>query len=445
MPETLLVRGGTILTMNPAREILRGDVLVEDGAIAAVGDVDPGFKADATIDAREGVILPGFVQAHLHLCQTLFRNCADDLPLLEWLRRRIWPLEAAHDEKTMRAAARLGIYESVDAGVTSALDMGSVRHYGAVFDEAGRAGLRLVGGKAMMDDDAGGAVPEGLRESTRSSIEESLSLCAKWDGAGNGRMRYAFAPRFALSSSPELHREVVLQAAARGALVHTHASENVEEVAAVKRKFGKGNVELLADLGVLEVPCTIAHAIHLEDREFDRLHGSRAGIAHCPASNLKLGSGIADVPRLREAGVPVGLGSDGAACNNRLDPFRDMFLAASLAKLRGGADTLPAWEALEMATIEGARAIGLGGVCGSIEVGKRADLAVLRLGAPWTVPAESIASAIVYAADARNVEAVVCDGEILKERGKVLVLDSEEVVARAREAWGALTARAALA
>ncbi len=444
MPETLLVRGGTILTMNRAREILRGDVLVEDGAIAAVGAVDPGLLPDAAIDAREGVILPGFVQAHVHLCQTLFRNCADDLPLLEWLRRRIWPLEAAHDETTMRAAARLGLHELIDAGVTSALDMGSVHHYGAVFDEGGRAGVRLLGGKAMMDDAAGGAVPEGLRESTRSSIEESLALCSKWHGAGNGRLRYAFAPRFALSSTPDLHREVVRQSAARGTLVHTHASENAEEVAAVRRAFGKGNVEHLADLGVLEVPSAIAHAIHLGEEEIDRLRGSKAGIAHCPASNLKLASGIAGVPRLRRAGIPVGIGSDGAACNNRLDPFRDMFLAASLAKLRDGANALPAWEALEMATIEGARAIGLEKVCGAIEVGTRADLAVLRLGTPWTVPAESIASAIVYAADARNVEAVVCDGEILKERGRVLVLDAEEVVARAREAWGALTSRAAV-
>ncbi|HET6201269.1 MAG TPA: amidohydrolase family protein [Planctomycetota bacterium] len=444
MPETLLVRGGTILTMNRAREILRGDVLVEDGAIAAVGAVDPRLKPDALVDARDGVILPGFVQGHVHLCQTLFRNCADDLPLLEWLRRRIWPLEAAHDEKTTRAAARLGLFELIEAGVTSVLDMGSVRHYEAVFDEAGRAGLRLVGGKAMMDDDAGGTVPEGLRESTRASVDASVALAAKWHGAAGGRLRYAFAPRFALSSTPDLHREATRQAAARDALVHTHASENAEEVAAVFRRFGKRNVSFLADLGVLEVRSAIAHAVHLEAEEFDRLRGSRAGVVHCPASNLKLASGIADVPRIRATGAPVGLGSDGAACNNRLDPFRDMFLAASLAKVRHGADALPAWEVLEMATIEGARAIGLEGVCGSIEVGKRADLVVLRLGTPWTVPAESIASAIVYAADPRNVEAAICDGEILKERGRVLPLDGEEVVARAREAWGALTARAAV-
>jgi len=444
VPETLLVRGGTILTMNPSREILRGDVLVSDGAIEALGDVDPNLRADALVDARDAVILPGFVQAHVHLCQTLFRNCADDLPLLEWLRRRIWPLEAAHDEKTTRAAARLGLLELIDGGVTSLLDMGSVRHYEAVFDEAGRAGVRLVGGKAMMDEDAGGTVPEGLRETTKSSIEESLALAAKWDGAGSGRLRYAFCPRFALSSSPDLHREATRLASARGRLVHTHAAENPDEVAAVRRRFGKGNVSHLADLGVLEAPCAIAHAVHLEEEEFERLRGSRAAVAHCPASNLKLGSGIADVPRLRAEGVPVGIGSDGAACNNRLDPFRDMFLAAALPKIRYEPDALPAWSVLEMATIEGARAVGLGSVTGSIEVGKRADLVVLRLSRPWTVPAESIASAIVYAADPRNVEAVICDGEILKERGAVLALDGEEIVARAREAWGALTARAAV-
>ena len=445
MEETLLVRGGTIITMNPARDVARGDVFVRDGEIVAVGTAPSGEKAAVVVDAAGKVVLPGFVQGHVHLCQTLFRNAADGLPLLDWLRTRIWPLEAAHDVSTMRASARLGLYELIDSGATTVLDMGTAHLYEVVFEEMERTGIRALGGKAMMDDDPEKHLPARLRESTKTAIETSLRLAERWHGAGRGRLRYALAPRFPLSSTPDLHRETARLALEKGFLIHTHAGESLPEVEATQRRNGGARpVSLLASHGLLRARNARAHGVHLDDEEVATLAENPCGVVHCPGSNLKLGSGIADVPRLRKAGVPVGIGSDGAACNNRLDLLHDLRLAALLPEAGRGAGFLSPWEALEMATIEGARALGLEKSIGSIEVGKRADLAVLDLRAPWTVPSPDLAAAIVYDADVRNVDTVICDGALLKDRGKVLRIDREEVVARGLEAWRSASSRAKL-
>jgi cytosine/adenosine deaminase-related metal-dependent hydrolase len=443
--DTLLVRGGTIVTMNPARHVARGDVLVRDGEIVAVGAVPPGEKVARTIDAGGKLVLPGFVQAHVHLCQTLFRGAADGLPLLDWLRKRIWPLEAAHDVATMRASARLGLYDLIDTGVTTVLDMGTAHLYEVVFEEMERTAIRAIGGKAMMDHDPGKALPARLRESTKAALEESLRLAERWHGAGRGRVRYALAPRFPLSSTPDLHRESARLALERGFLIHTHAGESLAEVEETKKRHGGARpVSLLASHGLLRARNALAHAVHLDDAEVESLAENPSGVAHCPGSNLKLGSGIADVPRLRKARIPVAIGSDGAACNNRLDLFHDLRLAAVLPEVSRGPGALSPWEALEMATVEGARVLGLESATGSVETGKRADLLVLDLRAPWTVPGPDLASAVVYGADARNVETVICDGVLLKEKGKVLPIDREEVVARGLEAWRAISSRAKL-
>src|SRR5260221_9028408 len=219
---SLLIRGGTILTTNDRLDVVEGDLSISDGRIAAIA---PAISSphDRTIDARGGYVLPGFIQTHIHLCQTLFRGFADDLPLMDWLRRRVWPMEAAHSPRTLRAAARLATTELLASGTTSVLTMETVHDTDVVFEAVAESGLRATIGKCMMDFDA--QVPKRLQEQTRASIDESIAIRKRWDGAANARLHAAFAPRFAVSCSRELLEAVASLSDAEHALVHTHASQ----------------------------------------------------------------------------------------------------------------------------------------------------------------------------------------------------------------------------
>jgi len=398
---------------------------VRDDRIAAIGKMDePASRnahIDRKIDARDWVILPGFVQTHVHLCQTLFRNQAEDMELLEWLQKRIWPFEAAHDEKSMRVSARLGIAELLAGGTTTILDMGSVHHYGAVFDELEKSGMRAVGGKCMMDN--GDSFPTGLRETTQDSLRTSRDLMERWHGAANGRLRYAYAPRFALSCSEKLLREVAEISATKGCMMHTHASENVGETQLVMQRTGKRNVEYLSSLGISGQRTCLAHCIQIDEKEISMMASEHTRVAHCPGSNLKLASGIAPVVKMRQAGVVVGLGADGAPCNNNLDMLNEMRLAALLQKISAGVGALSAQAVVEMATIDGARCLGWDDEIGSIEVGKKADVTAINLSDLHSLPASDIYTQAVYASRASDIAMTMVDGKTLFEKGGVKTID----------------------
>jgi 5-methylthioadenosine/S-adenosylhomocysteine deaminase len=425
----VLLRGGTVVTMDPAGRVAPLDVRLEDGRIAALGPaLDP--TGCRVVDASGCAVLPGFVHAHVHLCQVLFRNFAEDRALLPWLAERIWPLEAAHDEATLGTSARLGIAELLKSGATAALDMGTVHHHDAVFEAARALGFRLTSGKAMMD--AGEGVPAGLRETTRSSLELSDGLARRWDGADGGRLSYAFAPRFVPSCSQELLAEVASRVKG-GARLHTHASENLDEIELVRRTTGLENVAYLGKLGLLSPSTCIAHGVHLSESELTLLAASGTSIAHCPSANLKLASGIADVVALRRARVNVGLGGDGAPCNNNLDMWREMKLAGLLPRLRHGPAALPARDVLEMATMGGARALGIADKVGSLEPGKQADVIVVDLQKPHVQPlhdgVEGLLTALVYASQASDVRDVFVDGRQLVEAGRLTRVDEAQLLA----------------
>lgn len=429
-----LIRGATVVTLDPARRILPGaDVLVRDGRIAAVGGDAAAQAAPGALVIRASgkALIPGLVQAHVHLCQTLFRNLADGYELLDWLRLRIWPLEAAHDERSMAASARLGIAELVRGGTTAILDMGTARHTDAIFDVARDAGFRLTCGKAHMDH--GADLPAGLRESTDASLREAEALCRRWHGAEGGRLRYAFAPRFVLSCSDALLREVGGLARSLGARLHTHASENRGEGAAVRERFGGENIEVLHRFGLTGADTALAHCVWPSESEVELLHATGSHVVHCPSSNLKLASGIAPVPEMIARGVHVALGADGAPCNNDLDGFLEMRLAALLHKPRCGPRTMPAAQVLELATLGGARALGLEAEIGSIEVGKRADLALVDLTRVHTTPAgDDVCATIVHAAQRSDVTDVWIEGRrVLRDR-ELVTLDEAAIVAEAR-------------
>jgi len=426
LSKPLLLQGGRVVTMDGARRILDADVLVEDGYIKAVGrDQREGRAKTPAIDCTGLVVLPGLIQAHIHLCQTLFRGLADDLSLEDWLAQRIWPLEAAHTADSVHASAMLGATELLLGGTTAILDMETVRHTGAAFEALESIGIRATAGKCLMDAPSN---PAGLREPTDKALSESADLCARWHGAAGGRLRYCFAPRFAPSCTGPLLRAVSDLAEKTGAVIHTHAAETPVELELVKRETGHDEIAYLDSVGISGPRSALAHCVWVDKDGIARLARQATNVVHCPSSNLKLGSGVAPIPEMLAAGCRVGIGADGAPCNNRLDAFEEMRLAALIQKPRLGPDALPAAQVLELATLGGARAMGLEAEIGSIEVGKRADLVVLDLAGPHAQPEDAdLVSRIVYSARAADVRHVIVDGRIVVRDGMIRTADVAEI------------------
>ena len=439
---SILIRSGLILTMNDRFDIIEGDVSIRDGRIATIGAAihEPH---DRIVDARGGYVLPGFIQTHIHLCQTLFRGYADDLPLMDWLRRRVWPMEAAHTPPTLRAATRLAATELLASGTTAVLTMETVHDTDVVFEAVAQSGLRATIGKCMMDSDA--QVPRRLQERTRDSIDESVAIRKRWHGAANGRLRAAFAPRFAVSCSRDLLEAVATLSREQQAIVHTHASESRDEIAIVKQMSGGlSNLEYLDRVRLASPHLCAAHCVWVDDREQQLLADRDVKVLHCSGSNLKLGSGIAPVAEMRARGITVSLGADGAACNNRLDMFEEMRLAAVLQAMRSQPGVLPARDVLAMATRAGARTLGLDAEIGSIEVGKRADVIVVDRDGPHLAPGPDPYSTLVYAARGSDVRTTIVDGEPLVDDFTPLRIDRAEAAAEARDAARDLLLRAEL-
>ena len=436
--DELVFRGGTILTVDPEHRVLAGDVACKGGAIVHVGgDYTPTGRDFTIVDCAGCIVMPGLVQAHVHTCQTLARGRADDLELLDWLRTVVWPYEGALDAPALAASARLAMAELLLGGTTAILDMATVHHTDALFAVADDAGLRATIGKAMMDA-PDPQIPQGLRETTQRSLAESAGLIERWHGKAGDRLRFAYAPRFVLSCTDELLAEVGARARANGIRVHTHASENQGEIALVRERFGKPNIEVLDAFGLLGPHACIAHAVHLSADERALLAARGAHICTCPSSNLKLASGICQLPELIAAGVSCAIGADGAPCNNNLDGFLELRLVALLHKHRAGPRALPAPEVVRLATLGGAAALGQADRIGSLEVGKRGDVIAVDITPLHTLPAASPWSQIAYAAKACDVRHVAVDGNVVVRDRVLLTLDLGKVRANATEASGKL-------
>ena len=415
-----LIRPETILTLDDRDRVITGGAILVNGAtierVLTAGERNALAGGDCvTVDAPGLVAMPGFVQTHIHLCQTLFRGLAEDVELLDWLQNRIFPLEAAHSPASMYASARAGLAELIRSGTTTIMDMGSVHHEEEVVRAVTESGIRAFLGKAMMDIND---YHPALRESTRDSLESTLTQAQQWHGSAHGRIRYAVAPRFVLSCSDSLLKEAhAMTRSFPGMLFHTHASENRHELEAVRTRCGMDNVEYFEALGILSDVTCLTHCVWLNDREVDLLAGRHVRVLHCPSSNMKLGSGIAPVPRYLERGIIVSLGADGAPCNNTLNMFQEMRLAALIQKPLHGPTAMPARTLLRLATAGGAAALGLEREIGSITSGKRADLILLDLSRLWNRPAtttaEDLAVSIVHSCTPTDVHSVMVEGEWL--------------------------------
>ncbi|MDP2208902.1 MAG: 5'-deoxyadenosine deaminase [Bacteroidota bacterium] len=434
MPTVIIV--DKILTSSQPELLTSAAILIEENRITKIvtgKDVDELANYD-TIDASHCIAIPGFVQTHIHLCQTLFRGMAENLLLLDWLQKRIFPFEAAHNAESMHASAMMGIAELIRSGTTTILDMGSVNHHEEVIRAIGETGFRAFTGKAMMD--INGAFSK-LKEPTEDSISSTIALAEKWHNSFDERVKYAPAPRFVLSCTDELMKEAFeITKQFDGMLYHTHASENYGEVNAVRERCKMDNVEFLNHLKVLSKNTVLAHCIHLNENEIQLMKQTKTSVAHCPSSNLKLGSGIANIPRYISEGITVSLAADGAPCNNNLNMFQEMRLAGLIQKPVHGPTSMPAKTVFEMATIGGAKALGLENEIGSIEVGKKADIVLLDLNNFWNPliqdDADDLYTTIVYSAEPINVDSVMIDGKWVYRKKEFAGIDEELILSNAR-------------
>ena len=447
MPPPVLLRGGTLLTLDDRATVHRStDLLLVGGRIAALGPALAAPAGARILDVTDQIVMPGLVQGHVHLGQTLFRGLAERRTLLAWLRERIWPLEAAHDDESAYWSGRLGAAECLLGGTSTIQDIGLGPGIAGLLEAIAESGLRATAGKCLMDE--GDGLPARLAEPTDATLAEAVELGERFAQRGGGRLRAALNPRFILSCSDGLWRELEAVARERSWPVHTHALEQREEGAAVRRaKQGRDEIVYFAELGLLERDLSIAHGVWLRRSHLAQLAGHRFGVVHCPSSNLKLGSGIAPVGRIRRAGIPVGIGADGPPCNNRLDAWSELRLAAGLAAVRGGPASCSGLDALRLATSEGARAIGLGHEIGSLEVGKAGDVLVLRLDRPELAVAASVDphDQVAFGASPAAVRHLLVAGELRVEEGRLVAGDLEQILAESRRHLAALIERAELA
>jgi 5-methylthioadenosine/S-adenosylhomocysteine deaminase len=427
---TLGLVGGRVLTPTVAVE--RGDVLVDtaSGTIEAVGSVP---AADETLDATGCLVMPGLVNAHTHVSMSLLRGYADDKPLDAWLQEDIWPVEAALEPADVAAGARLAAAEMIRSGTTAFADMYFMM--GEVADVVEDVGLRARLGHGCITvgkDDA----------AAHADFETGLEFARSYRDGADGRISTMLTPHSLTTVDESFYREYVPRARELDIPVHIHANETRDEVDPIVEDRGQRPLEYAADLGVLAPDAFFAHCVHIDDAEIELLADRETGVVHCPAANMKLASGMAPVQELLDAGVTVGLGTDGPASNNDLDVFDEMRDAAMVGKLAADdASAVDAASVVEMATAGGADAIGIDS--GRIEPGANADLAVLDLAAPHLTPDHDLVSHLAYAARGSDVRHTICDGELLMRDREVLTLDVEAARSAASDRATALLSRAA--
>ncbi|NCO41817.1 MAG: N-ethylammeline chlorohydrolase [Armatimonadetes bacterium CG_4_10_14_3_um_filter_66_18] len=437
---SLLIRNALVLRSARAAELELADVLVCEGRLEKIGAA-AATDADHVIDAHGNVLLPGLIQTHVHLCQTPLLGSAGDVRLMDWLRQRTWPLEAAHDPETLYHSVRWGALKLIQSGTTAILDHATVRHTETAFQGILNSGLRAQSGKVLMDHEE--HCPPDLRDSTAEALRDTLALIARYRRTDEGPLTYGLNPRFVVSCTDRLLREVGKLAGRMGLPIHTHAHEEPVSIDIVERERGKRPIPHLHDLGLLGPKTQLAHCVHLTADEIGLLADTGTHVCHCPSSNLVLGSGIAPVPELLEAGVNVSLGSDATAFNPTFSPWFEMRDAALIQAGRLGPTALTARDVLEMATLNGAKGLGMEDALGTLEVGKKADLVIVEVEpSPYADSlADGVIHSMVYDPASVRVRTSLVDGRVLMQDGEVTTLDAEEVEAKGREAMAELIRR----
>jgi len=422
----IIIKNGTILTLDSKYSILEnGFLCIRGDSIFKIGTGNPtSFKAEKIIDAEGGLILPGLVNCHTHAAMSLFRGLADDLPLMEWLNNYIFPAESKMDAEFVYTGTLLALAEMIMSGTTTFCDMYLFEE--EVAKAARKAGVRCLVGEVLYD------FPSPNYGPVEKGLEYTESLIQKW--TNHPIVSIAVEPHSLFTCSPELLTASNELALKYNVPLIIHVAETLTEVAEIKEKYGKTPVKHLDSLGLLGPHLIADHCVHVEDTDIKTMAVHGVNVVHNPESNMKLASGIAPVPEMLSQGLTVGLGTDGCASNNNLDLFSEMDTAAKLHKVNTLDPTvMDALSVLKMATIHGARVLGLQDITGSLEVGKRADVIVIDTHKPHLTPMYNATSHLVYAARGNDVRHSIINGQPVMEDRKLLTLDLAEIIARARE------------
>jgi len=426
----LIISNGMLLTMESgSAPVQNGGIAISEGRIAALGtteEIEKTFDAPKTIDARGGVIMPGLVNSHTHAAMTRYRGMADDLPLMEWLNHFIFPAEAKSNGDQVYWSTLLACAEMIRSGTTTFCDMYLFED--RVAHAAKQAGMRAVVGEVLYD------FPSPHYGPIEKGLEFTESLIQDW--GKDPLITVAVEPHAIYTCSPNLLKRCRQMADRYGVLLIIHLSETQSEIEEVYKKYGKRSVDHLENLGLFSSPLIACHCVWLSEEEMDLLARRKARVVHNLESNLKLASGVAPVPELLSRGVVVGLGTDGCASNNNLDLFQEMDFVAKVHKAhRLDPTVMPAQTVLEMATLGGARVLGMEKEIGSLEVGKKADVIILDLNKPHLQPVYNIVSHLVYSATGADVRDVIIDGKVIMENRRLLTLEEEQILSKAKE-WG---------
>jgi 5-methylthioadenosine/S-adenosylhomocysteine deaminase len=397
-------------------QVVRADVAIAGTTIEAVGEVAADWPADRVIDCADKLVMPGFVNTHTHAAMTLFRSYADDMALMDWLETKIWPAEAGLTGDDVYWGTMLAIAEMVRGGTTAFADMYFF------MDEVAKA-VDVSGMRAVLSRGMAGVAP-----TAQQALAESKAFYRDWHGKAGGRITVMLGPHAPYTCPPDYIKKVVALAGKLGSEIHIHLAETAGEVEECRKEHGMSPIALMESLGLLDFGVLAAHCVHLSAEDIAIIKAKKVRVAHNPGSNMKLASGAAPVPALLAAGVPVGLGTDGAASNNNLDMLEEMRLAAMLNKV-AGFDPLavPAAQAVAMATSHGAAVLGMAGITGEVAPGRKADIAVFDMTAPHWYPRHDRLSLLTYAAAAADVHTVIVDGKVLLDARRLLTIDEEKV------------------
>jgi len=451
----MLFTNATIITMNARREILSdGAIAVIDDRIIAIGKtaaLQERYPDHESFDVGGKLIIPGLIDTHVHLAQAMIRGCADDMSLIQWLCERVWVVQGNYTNDDGYVSARLCIAEMLKSGTTTFLESMLAHRYG--FDGIAQAveesGIRACLAGIVMDIGTyatqENSMHPGMVESRETSLLGVIDMHSKWQGAARNRIHVWFGPRTPGGVTSELYREMSSYAHEHDMGITMHLAEVEADKIYLDEKFGLSPVHYAESVGLLGHKTVLVHMVWLNDQDINKLAETGTSVSHNPSSNSKLASGVCKVPQMLQRGVNVALGCDGGPSNNDYDMIREMKLAAIIHKAVA-LDPLivPAETVLEMATINGARSLGLEHEIGSLEVGKKADLVVLDLDRLHTTPSPNPISSLVYAATGGEVDTVMVDGRIVVQGGQLLSMNEEEIKKQARLHAGQLYKRAGI-
>ncbi len=435
--DSILIKNGYVLTLNPNRKIFaKGSVYIENDRIVEVGKTEElkEYSSDVLIDAKNMIVMPGLIDTHTHLAQALIRGCADDVSLVDWLKKYVWVLQGNFTKDDGRISAELCMAEMIRTGTTSFVECMIHTRYGfdGIAQAVEQAGMRAALSKIIMDSTGYADSPDimypGMVEDAEACLIETDEMYKRWHGKADGRIQVWYGLRSLGAVTPALFKDVARKTREKRTRMTMHLGEVVDDVRYVKENFDTNLTTFAREHDLLGPDMVFAHGIHFEDKELQVLADSKSNISHCPSSNMKLASGFAKIPQMLDIGVPVSLGCDGGPSNNTYDMVREMRLAALIHKSHANDPlVVTAEQAIEMATLGGAVAMGIDKKVGSLEPGKLADVILIDLQGLSLTPASNPVSNLVYSGSGDAVDTVIVNGRILMQDKRLLTMDEEKI------------------